>query len=562
MRYRKITFAKIFSSMNKYLSIIAFSLLFATATQAQTTTSKPVARPKLVVGVVVDQMRWDFLYRYAEKYGQGGFNRLTREGYSCANTHINYSPSYTAAGHSCIYTGSVPAVHGIVGNTWYDLNEGKTVSNVGDSTKTTVGATTGTGKVSPNRLLVSTITDELKLATNLQSKVIGIALKDRGAILPAGHAANAAYFYDGTTGNWVTSSYYMQQLPAWVSKVNEQKLPAKLLAQNWNTILPLAQYTESHADDVDFEGLYSNEGKPIFEHRVSELTKTSFSILPATPYGNTITLEMAKAAIANENLGKGKYTDFLTVSLSSTDYIGHQFGPNSVEVEDCYLRLDKEFETFFAYLDNTIGKGNYLLFLTADHGAAHVPAYLQSDSIRIPAGVFDMDTTMKQLETKLAAKYGQGPWLLNYDNMQIYLSNKLIADKNVNRNELVKTCIDFIAPLRGINQVIDLQHLNEAPILDEMKANIRKGLYPYRSGDIYVLYQPGWFEDHYKGTTHGTIYSYDTHIPLVWMGWGITPGEDHSDVHMTDIAPTLAAILHIQEPNGNIGKVIPGLFKK
>lgn len=549
--------------MNKYLFLTAFSLLFTLANHAQTTTgSKPVARPKLVVGVVVDQMRWDFLYRYAEKYGSGGFNRLTREGYSCANTHINYSPSYTAAGHSCVYTGSVPAIHGIVGNTWYDLNEGKSVSNVGDSTKTTIGAATNTGKVSPHRMLTSTITDELRLATNMQSKVIGVALKDRSSILPAGHAANAAYFYDGSTGNFVTSSYYMQQLPAWVQKFNDQKLAAKLLEKNWNTILPLAQYTESHADDVTFEGAFSNEGKPIFEHRVGELTKTSYSILPATPFGNTITLEMAKAAIANENLGKGKATDFLAVSLSSTDYVGHQFGPNSVEVEDCYLRLDKEFETFFAYLDNTIGKGNYLLFLTADHGAAHVPAYLQADSIRIPAGVFDMDTTMKQLEAKLSAKYGTGPWLLNYDNMQIYLNNKLIAQKNLNRNELIDICINFVSGFSGINQVIDLQHLNEAPIVDVMKENICKGLYPKRSGDLYVLYQPGWFEDHYKGTTHGTIYSYDTHIPLVWMGWGITPGEDHNDIHMTDIAPTLAAMLHIQEPNGNIGKVIQGLFKK
>lgn len=548
--------------MIKYLFLMPMVIIFYLSASAQTTTAKPVARPKLVVGVVVDQMRWDFLYRYAEKYSAGGFSRLVREGYSCANTHINYSPSYTAAGHACVYTGSVPAIHGIVGNTWYDLNEHKSVSNVGDSTKTTIGAATNTGKVSPNRMLTSTITDELRLATNMRSKVIGVALKDRSSILPAGHAANAAYFYDGSTGNFVSSSYYMKELPVWVQKFNDQKLPAKLLEKNWNTILPLAQYTESHADDVTFEGAFSNEGKPIFEHRVGELTKTSYSVLPATPFGNTITLEMAKAAIANEALGKDNVTDFLAVSLSSTDYVGHQFGPNSVEVEDCYLRLDKEFEAFFTYLDNTIGKGNYLLFLTADHGAAHVPAYLQADSIRIPAGVFDMDTTMRQLEAKLAAKYGAGPWLLNYDNMQIYLNNALIGEKKVNRSELVETCINFVSGFSGINQVIDLQHLNEAHIVADMKEHIRNGLYPNRSGDLYVLYQPGWFEDHYKGTTHGTIYSYDTHIPLVWMGWGITPGDDHSDVHMTDIAPTLAAMLHIQEPNGNIGKVIQGLFKK
>ena len=423
----------------------------------------------------------------------------------------------------------------------------------------TVGSSSKAGKMSPQRMLTTTITDELKLATNFQSKTIGISLKDRGAILPAGHSANAAYFYDGTVGGWITSSYYMSDLPQWAKTFNDKKLADKYISQNWNTLLPLAQYFESHEDDKHFESPYKNETKPVFEHKVSELAKPTLDIIRATPYGNTFTLDFAKAAIENEKLGKGKYTDFLAVSLSSPDYIGHQFGPNSVEVEDCYLRLDKDFAEFFNYLDLTIGKGNYVLFLTADHGAAHVPDFLKEK--KIPAGVFPMDSVLKLLETKLKADYGEGEWLLSYENMQLSLNNKLLAEKKIDRSNFKKTIKDFLMQFNGIAKVLDLENLNNELVETNMKSVIANGFYPNRSGEIFILHEPGWFEGMTKGTTHGTIYPYDTHIPLVWMGWNIKHGEDHSEIHMTDIAPTLAAMLHIQEPNGCVGKVIEGIFK-
>ncbi len=539
--------------------ITALILLFFISVSAQTAAPKPV-KPKLVIGLVVDQMRYDFLYRYSDKYTTGGFKRLLQEGYSCENTHISYSPSYTACGHTCIYTGSVPAVHGITGNNWFDLKENKVVYCTEDTTEKTVGSASAAGKMSPRRMLTTTITDELRLATNFKSKVIGIAIKDRGSILPAGHTANAAYFYDPSCGNWITSSYYMNDLPVWVKQFNDSRFPEKYLKDNWATLQPIEKYGESTEDDEPYEGTFETETKPVFIHKVGTVVSPSYKILAATPFGNSFTLKFAESAIQNEHFGSNTVPDFLTVSLSSTDYIGHRFGPNSVEIEDCYLRLDKDLAEFFSYLDEHIGTGNYVVFLTADHGAAHVPDF--SKQHKIPAGVFPIDTVMKQLESKLKQQYGDGEWILSIENMQLSLNNKLLAEKKVDRTEFKKTISSFFMQFEGVSKVLDLENLGNALEEPSLKSAIANGYYPKRSGELYILFEPAWFEGMAKGTTHGTVYPYDTHIPLVWMGWKVKHGEDHNDIHMADIAPTVAAMLHIQEPNGNVGKVIGGLFGK
>ena len=542
--------------MKKYWIILfSLSIFFV---QAQTPAAP--AKPKLVVGLVVDQMRYDYLYRYSDKYGNGGFKRLLRDGYSCENTHINYSPSYTACGHTCVYTGSVPSVHGITGNDWYDYEAGKTVYCTEDTTMKTVGSSSKAGRMSPQRMLVTTVTDELRLSTNFKSKVIGVAIKDRGSILPAGHSANAAYFYDPSAGNWITSSYYMNELPAWVKQFNDYKLPEKYLKDNWNTLQPIEKYTESTDDDEDYEGMFETETKPVFTHKVGQVVNPSFKILAATPFGNTFTLKFAEGVVLNERLGSNTVPDFLTVSLSSTDYVGHRFGPNSVEIEDCYLRLDQDLAEFFDFLDAQVGKGNYVLFLTADHGAAHAPGFNKQN--KIPAGVFPIDTVMKQLEARLSQQFGDGEWLLSYENMQLYLNNKLINERKTNRAELKSSIKQFLSGMEGVARVLDLENLENELVEASFKKAISNGYYPKRSGELYVQFEPAWFEGMTKGTTHGTVYPYDTHIPLVWMGWNIKPGEDHNDVHMTDIAPTVAAMLHIQEPNGNVGKVIGGVVGK
>lgn len=544
--------------MQKLINLTALFAIASITTFAQTTKSTVPEKPRLVVGLVVDQMRWDFLYRYPEKYAANGFKRLIKEGYKCENAHINYSPSYTACGHTCIYTGSVPTIHGITGNDWYDIPEVKTVYCTDDSLSNTVGAISKAGKMSPRRLLTTTIGDELKLSNNFQSKVFGVALKDRSSILPGGHSANAAYFYDGSSGNWITSTYYMEQLPEWVNSFNNKQLPAKYLAQNWNTLLPIAQYFESDHDDVSYENPFKNESAPVFEHKVGELTKPGLDILRATPYGNTLTLEFAKSLITNEQLGKNKVTDFLAVSLSSTDYIGHQFGPNSVEIEDCYIRLDKDIALFLAYLDSTVGKGNYLFFLTADHGAAHIPAYLTQR--KMPAGVLPNDTVLKQLNQHVKSVYGNEDWLLAYENMQIYFNNPLLSARKIDLKAFKQTIKNYLLKVQGISDVLDLNNLSNENLPAELRQMIANGVHANRSGDMFVLHNPGWFEGYAKGTTHGTVYPYDTHIPLVWMGWKTKPGTDYTYINMTDIAPSIASMLKIQEPNGSVGKVIQGLL--
>ncbi|MCW5907363.1 MAG: alkaline phosphatase family protein [Chitinophagales bacterium] len=545
--------------MRKCFSLLS-AILFYYILFAQTATPPLPSKPKLIVGVIVDQMRWDFLYRYSEKYTTGGFKRLLNEGYNCHNAYINYYPSYTACGHSCVYTGSVPAIHGIAGNAWFNRGLGREMTSVEDTTVMRTGNGKLSGKVSPRNILTTTIGDEIHIANNFQSKVIGIALKDRSSVLPAGHTGNAAYFLDGATGNFISSTYYMNELPAWATAFNEQKKAAKYLADNWSTILPIAEYWESTADDEHFERPFKGEEKPVFTHEVSKLANSSLDIIAATPFGNSLSFDFAKAAIENEKLGKGKFTDLLALSLSSPDLIGHQFGPNSVEVEDCYIRLDKEFADFLTYLDRQVGKGNYLLFLTADHGAAHAAGYSQRSNI--PAGSFDIDTVTKQLNTHLAAKFGEGKWILSNENMQLYVNYDLLQQRKLSREEIFEPCKQFMMQYESVTNVIDLEKISAAPLEANLKMRYTNGYHPKRSGDFQIVYNPAWLEGFTKGTTHGSPYPYDTHIPLTWFGWKVKAGQTTNEVYMTDIAPTIAALLQIQEPNGNIGKVIQGIFGK
>ena len=362
-----------------------------------------IQRPKLVVGIVIDQMRWDFLYRYYDRYQEdGGFKRLLNQGFSCENTFIPYTPTVTACGHTSIYTGSVPAIDGITGNDWWDYDLSRQVYCTDDDNVKTVGSTSDEGKMSPHNLLVTTIGDELHLATNFHSKVIGIALKDRAAILPAGHSANGAYWYDHKTGDWITSSYYMKDLPQWVKDLNARKLVDGYFAQDWNTLYPLNTYTQSAPDEETYEFRPFGATVKGFPYNLKQFIGKNYGILPVTPYGNTLTMEMAEAAVTGEQLGTGTTTDLLAVSFSTPDYIGHTFGPNSVEQEDDYLRLDKDLGAFFQFLDKQVGKGEYLVFLSSDHGVAQVPEFLKSH--KIPAGNVDDQALVEGLNSSLKEK--------------------------------------------------------------------------------------------------------------------------------------------------------------
>ena len=514
----------------------------------------PGKKPKLVVGIVVDQMRWDYLYRYSSKYSKNGFKRLMREGYNCQNTHINYFPSYTGPGHACVYTGSVPSIHGIAGNAWYNRDLKKQINCVEDTSVSMVGLGTMAGHISPRNLLSTTITDELRLATNFKSKVVSVALKDRSAVLPGGHHPTGAYFVDGTTGNFITTSWYMKEVPAWVNDFNHLNLTRKYLDQDWNTMLPIDQYTESTKDDEPYERSYEGESKPVFPHHLGKISRGHPDVISYTPFGNSITLDFAKAAIAGEHLGSGSFTDFLAISLSSTDLVGHQFGPNSIEAEDCFLRLDRELGDFFSYLDQTVGKGNYVVFLTADHGVSHSIDFNVEN--QIPSGVFKIDSVADKVNVMLADKFGAGQWVVSHENMQLYLNRDLMAEKKVTEAEIFDVVRPYMMNFEGIADVIDLKNIANSQVQGDIRVKLTNGFNLKRSGDFQILYNPAWVESFTQGATHGSSYAYDTHIPLLFMGGKIQHREDYSPVDMTDIAPTIAALLHIQEPSGSIGKVI------
>jgi predicted AlkP superfamily pyrophosphatase or phosphodiesterase len=538
--------------MNRKLPVFLVSLLFSLSGFSQ------IARPKLVVGLVIDQMRWDFLYRYNDLYSATGFKRLLKDGFSAENTLIPYMPTYTAPGHTCIYTGSVPAIHGIVGNNWYDNATGKNVYCTEDSTVNTVGNSGKAGKMSPDNMWTTTITDELRLSNNFKSKVIGIALKDRGAILPAGHSANAAYWYDA--GKWITSTYYMNALPDWVEQFNSKDIAGNYMSKDWNTLLPLSKYYLSTIDDKPYENNIKGEKTVVFPHKLSAIeAKDKYEAFKTTPYANTFTFDFAKAVIESERMGKNTVTDFLAISISSTDYIGHSFGPNSIEIEDTYLRLDKDIASLLNYLDLKIGKGSYTVFLTADHGVAHIPAFANEN--KIPGGTFEDGDITKDLNKQIEEKFAIANAVKTVMNYQVYLNRKNIAEKNKTIDEVKQFVIDNLKEKEFIINAFDLGEVLEASLPTPQREMIANGYNPKRSGDIQFTFKPGYFDGGSKGTTHGLWNPYDAHIPCIFYGWGIKPGKTNRETYMTDIAPTVAALLKIQMPNGCVGKVIAELIK-
>lgn len=542
--------------MTRLRSLVCIATLFCTFPAA---AQQDVPRPKLVVGIMVDQMRWDYLYRYYDRYGEGGFKRLLNNGFTCENTYIPYLPTYTAIGHSTVYTGSVPAIHGIAGNDFFIQETGTSMYCTQDDDVDGVGTDGKAGKQSPKNLLSTTITDQLKLATNFRSKVVGIALKDRGGILPAGHFADAAYWFEGKTGNWISSNFYMQDLPEWVKKFNAQKLAEKYLKQDWNTLYPTETYKQSIEDDNPYEKTFRGEERPVFPRKTSAYMKDEgLGMIANTPYGNQLTYDMAKAAILNENLGNNpeKVTDFLAVSFSSTDYVGHQFSVNSVEIEDTYLRMDKLFAELFSFLDKQVGEGQYTIFLTADHGAAHNPLFVMDKKGN--AGYFAESNTRWELNKLLQEKFGQADLVYSLKNYQVHFNYKLINEHQLDEDAIRKETVRFFRFVEGVAFVTDMADAAHAAIPERIRERIVNGYNLKRSGAIQYVLEPQWYTGSPRsaGTTHGNWGSYDAHIPCVWMGWGIKHGQTHRVTHMTDIAPTVAALLKIEEPNGNIGKPI------
>ena len=542
-----------------FLSICYFILLSGCT---DTHVTKKQKKSKLVIGIVIDQMRYDYLTRFTDKYGEDGFKRILKGGFSLENAHYNFIPTYTAVGHASIFTGATPSNHGIISNNWYDKYLKKTIYCVDDENYKTIGNDGNGGKKSPYRMLTTTITDQLHLAQNMKGKTIGIAIKDRSAILPAGHTANAAYWFDGgKQGTWISSSFYMDELPEWVHTFNTSGKADAYLSKPWETLYDIATYTESIADDNNFEALFKGEEKPVFPHKIPELRSknNNYSILKAIPAGNSITADFAKAAIIGENLGKSEATDFLTVSFSSTDYVGHQYGVASKETQDTYLRLDKDLASFFSFLDTEIGKGNYTLFLTADHAAVQTPSYLQS--VKIPAQYFK-SKKFEAFVKDITKKYFNADELVEkISNYQIFLNKEKINSLKLDANSVAQKIADEVLNFDGIYKSVTARTLQTTTFTNGILNSLQHGYNQKYSGDVLLIPNPSTISYGKKGTTHGSGYSYDTHIPVIFYGNGIKKGTSKRKYEIIDIAPTIANILQIEFPNGSTGKIIDEVLK-
>lgn len=489
--------------MNKFRSFVLVLLALMGLTSVSAASEGKC--PKLIVGIVVDQMRWDYLHRYQDKW-QGGFQRLLSDGFSYDNTYLCYVPTVTGVGHASIFTGTTPAIHGIAGN---DFRKGDDIVYcTDDHSVKTVGSNTAAGEMSPRNMLTTTIGDQLKLAVP-GAKVVGVSLKDRASILPAGHSADAAYWFDNDAGCFITSSYYMDKLPKWVEKFNAE-----------------------HKDlgDVKY-----------------------------TPKGIVLTADMAIATVENEKLGQRDVTDMITVSFSSTDYVGHKYGTRSPQTEEMYVEVDRQLERLFTALDTKVGKGEYLVFLTADHAAAH--NFIEMQERKIPAGIWREETELDNANAALKSKFGINSNLVkSIIEYRFYLDEKAINESSLDIDKVKSELVNYLEKDDRVMAAVDFEHLCSYPLPEAIKNRIIMGYNHKRSGDVMVILQPGYYafeaKSFEKGTTHGVWYPYDSHIPLLFYGWNVNAGHSSSNTQVIDIATTVCSMINIQQPNGSVGNVL------
>lgn len=538
--------------MRKFFLLILISYSFITFSQKKA--------PKLVVGIVVDQMRTDYIYRYWNRFGEGGFKRLVNEGFFCKNTHYNYVPTYTGPGHCSIYTGCAPSAHGIIANDWYSKELGKEIYCVSDEKAKPIGTTSKNGMMSPHNQLTTTLGDELKLFTNGKSKVFGVSLKDRSSVLPVGHAGNAAFWFDEETGNFVSSDWYVKELPIWLNNFNAKKLPKTYLEKGWNTLYPIESYTNSIADDNKYEKAPNKKEKPVFPYDYkTQIAANSWGILKASPWGNTITKDLALECLKNEQMGKHDVSDMLCISFSSTDYVGHSYGLRAVETEDVYLRLDKDLEELLKALDAEVGQENYVLFLTADHGAADVAAYLKD--LKIPAGYIKENLLERAMKVFCMKQYGDS-LIANMSNQQLFLNMPKLWSLKLNQDEVEKNLANKLVQIDGISEAYPSSVLKFGGYSgDSFKSLIANGYNHNRSGNVAFSYLPGWLDIPETGTTHGSEFTYDTHVPLIFFGAGIKKGESVKNYYITEIAPTISILLNNPFPNGCTSKPIEEVYR-
>ncbi|MBQ0768537.1 MAG: alkaline phosphatase family protein [Bizionia sp.] len=547
--------------MRIFVSLFLIASLFGCRAQSQVNQTALISKsestankPRLVVGIVVDQMRYDYLTRFNDKFTDGGFKRMINDGFNCKNNHYNYVPTYTGPGHASIYTGTTPKYHGIIANYWYDKHEGARVYCAGDTLVNSIGTLSDAGKMSPHRMKTTTIGDENRLFTQSKGKTIGISIKDRGAILPAGHSANAAYWFVGDNeGAFVTSSFYMDTMPNWVSQFNASGKNESYL-KVWNTLYDISTYTESGADLNTFEGGFTGKESATFPYDLKALSVENggFEILKNTPYGNSILTDFAIAALEGEALGQDEITDVFTISFSSPDYIGHNFGVNSKEVQDTYLRLDQDIERLLNAFDEKVGKGNYTVFLTADHAAVNVPAYLQS--MKIPSGYFDNKAFRTKVKDFMETRFSASGLIENISNNQLFLNHKRINELGLDLATVQEILVNEIIHYENIDKAYTTKAMQNASYTTGIEELIQNGYNQKRSGDVIFVFDPAVISYSKTGSTHGSALNYDTHVPLLFYGNGIKKGSTLKKTVITDIAPTLSALLGINFPSAATGQ--------
>lgn len=551
-------------SMRRLKSVIYLSLFFCSGLMGQGAYIPP-DKPKLVVGIIIEQLRFDQLERFADRLGQNGIRRLLNEGTSFQNASYQYMLTQSAPGHATISTGTEPAWHGITSDNWYLALRNELIYCSKDMNVRPAGDTLPSGSHSPVNLLASTFTDELKMATGGNSKVFGIGLKEHPSIFSAGHSADCAYWFDNASGSWISSSWYIDSLPAWVNDFNAQKYPEAFLYNQWDLLRPLQDYSDCISDANVFEAGFNgqnyfpydlrkigNKGNPAPRH--------DLSVIQETPFGNTLTTSFAKALIENEKLGRDDITDFLAICYTSTDYIGHRFGPSSYEMADAIFRLDKEIEDIITYLVDSIGKKNILVYFTSAHGISEIPGILEDN--RIPSGYFRQDQALYLLRSYLKALYGEGEWIKGYSESQVFLNRTLIEDSKIPLEDVQKKVARFIVQFSGIASAYPYSAFEVNDFGEGNLKRIINSFSPQRSGDVIITFYPGWVEkvNDYV-TNHNSPYECDSHVPLIWYGWSVDRARITREVNMTDIAPTLSSILKVPYPNACTGEPLFELFR-
>lgn len=521
--------------------------------------------PKLVVTILVDQMRYDYLERFRDQFSEGGFRMLTDKGAFMTFAHYDYSPTVTGPGHASFLSGSTPSMHGIIGNDWFDKRTQQMMYCVSDSAVKGVGTETPAGQMSPRNFIGSTFADQMRL--HYQSKVVGISMKDRGAILPSGKKPAGAYWFESASGNFITSSYYMAELPAWVQQFNARKRAAEFIGQKWDRLLDSKSYL--WPDEAAGESYLQGEKTVTFPHTIGESAHDGFETIMPTPFGNQILLELAKAAIDDEHLGQGKQPDVLCVSFSSVDYAGHRFGPYSQEVQDIVLRLDRQLEDFFKHLDKKIGLNNVIMVLTADHGVAPTPEFAAAQGLDGQRA--DSRGLMLDLVTKLNERFGPGKYLLPapkkltpaFFDGNLYFNAEALREKQITSADMVAFIREWAFDTGKFQAVFGREQLLDGRAPGMVGQRVMNGFNGERSGDVVLVFKPFTIPmGGNVGTTHGSPYSYDTHVPVIFYGASFQTGRYDDTFYITDIAPTLCASLQIEQPPSSMGRPFVKALKK